>query len=287
MSQDSVQFSDHALGSPASCRVFNLVNEGSYSVNFEFLIDKSSVFCFSPKSSVIRPRSTCLISVTFNPRAPINYYRKVSCLVENGETSYIDVLATCFSNEVRPATLNMRHIKFYEQKSKLGYGHIGPNEIKETFDSGSLFFKDLSGSLEKEICATHPSTNLVHKPIEFALNTIDFEIGSKYKFSNSKGFAVKNNFSEPVICHWQINPAFNAFVVDPVVKEIPANRSYEFRVFFRPAEEEKYYQNTIEGYVYFKNSRNFRLVSDENLTPPFFIPISLVGYVKQVTAAII
>jgi hypothetical protein len=59
------------------------------------------------------------------------------------------------------------------------------------------------------------------------------------------------------------------FTVFPEQADIKPGGSAVFRVAFRPGRNQYYYAHRLECFAYIKTMRNFRLVSEANITPPW------------------
>ena len=59
--------------------------------------------------------------------------------------------------------------------------------------------------------------------------------------------------------------------------DIKAGGSTVFRVAFRPGRNQYYYSHRLECFSYIKTQRNFRLVSEGNITPPWCLNVLASG----------
>ena len=69
-----------------------------------------------------------------------------------------------------------------------------------------------------------------------------------------------------------------AFDVVPPVADLNPESSVTFKIYFRPLQSTRNYVSELEAFVFFKNQRTFRLVNDATLTPPWCIPVQVVGH---------
>ena len=61
-----------------------LIYKDLLSHHFQFVIDcTESVFSFQQVSGMVKADSRVTLPITFTPSAPINYYRRITCLVHN------------------------------------------------------------------------------------------------------------------------------------------------------------------------------------------------------------
>ena len=68
------------------------------------------------------------------------------------------------------------------------------------------------------------------------------------------------------------------FEVIPNSADISAGETYTFRVVFRPSQDDFYYNQEVEAFVYFKSNRNFRLVNEDTLVPPWCLTCRVFGH---------
>ena len=65
-------------------KAVELINDTDVEAVFQFEIDSNeSVFKFERKSGTLKPNSHVTVLIKFIPVHPINYYRRVSCLIHN------------------------------------------------------------------------------------------------------------------------------------------------------------------------------------------------------------
>eukprot|EP00833_Pecoramyces_ruminatium_P004966 jgi/Orpsp1_1/1178998/evm.model.c7180000067523.1 len=112
-------------------KIIYLRNTSKTSAFFNFQIEEGAVFQFDKVSGIVNPESELLLTVTFQPFKTINYYRRVYCLVENADTLYIDILATCFNEKRRPVTLLAQHLEAYKKRIENGLFFLSPENLDE------------------------------------------------------------------------------------------------------------------------------------------------------------
>jgi hypothetical protein len=96
--EDSLNFNDVELGE-SSTRVMFFKNNSNMSTRFYFLADADGVFSFDRTHGLIPARMECFVQVTFKPKYPINYYRRMFVLIESEvnrtHASCRDLRASC------------------------------------------------------------------------------------------------------------------------------------------------------------------------------------------------
>jgi cilia- and flagella-associated protein 65 len=122
----------------AITKVFHLKNESVVPASFQFNIDKTSSFQLDKLCGTINPNSVIPIQVKICPTEPMNYYRKVFCLVENQETIAIEFLATCYNEKRRPATFKYHHVENYQRRIQNGLWEYGPEQLEVMIKSETI-----------------------------------------------------------------------------------------------------------------------------------------------------
>jgi hypothetical protein len=69
----------------------------------------------------------------------------------------------------------------------------------------------------------------------------------------------------------------SAFLIQPENADISPRTTFEFRVVFRPTQEERFYGKSIDAYISYKSMRNFRLSNEETFTPPWNLAAYIAG----------
>ena len=112
---------------------------------------------------------------------------------------------------------------------------------------------------------------------------LDFGACSRHRPSERKRITIQNNTNGKVSCMWRIPLSDDDddeldFEVIPNAADISPGQSYTFRVVFRPSQDDFYYNQEVEVYVFFKSNRNFRLVNDDTLVPPWCLTCRVFGH---------
>jgi hypothetical protein len=68
------------------------------------------------------------VAFTFVPEFVGNYYRRVYCLIRDGEPAYLDFVGTAYDDSQRPAPLKSRHIIAYRNRAP-HLKKLGPDEL--------------------------------------------------------------------------------------------------------------------------------------------------------------
>ena len=110
---------------------------------FQFDIDCSeSVFKFERTTGLLKANTQQTIILTFVPQHPINYHRRVTCMIHNQGPLFLDLLGTCHSELVKPAVLLARHLDNYKTHVERGFSVYPPEQLNDLRREGRLELDD-------------------------------------------------------------------------------------------------------------------------------------------------
>jgi hypothetical protein len=93
----TVQFGDLEVGS-RSTHVITLSNSSRAPADFQWACGGAGAFLLSEVSGVLPAQLSKPVVVTFAPAVPGNFYRRLVCLVRDGDPVWVDVMGTAFSS---------------------------------------------------------------------------------------------------------------------------------------------------------------------------------------------
>ena len=293
-----LNFNDIPAGSSV-IRTFSMKNESNIPTSFQFLIEKNSTFKVDKLYGTIGPNSVISLQVKLCPNEPINYYRRVYCLVENQDAIYIDFLGTCFTDKRRPATFDPKQVFNYQKRVLNGLVEYGPEHLEELLKSGILRCRDgilefVDAAIAKEnamppkkdkpgktgdITSEYFYSNSGALACSLLDTYVDFGSCSRYRVIEPKIIRVANHTKGKMTCVWmeEEDNGEALFNVSPRTADIPPKSIYEFRVQFRPKVDSEFYGKQLECFCYFKSMRNFRLVNEDTFTPPWCLTPEVAG----------
>ncbi|ORX51756.1 hypothetical protein BCR36DRAFT_287578 [Piromyces finnis] len=295
---------------------FNAVEEGSKNVKivylrntsktkafFNFQIEEGAVFQFDKISGTLNPESELLITVTFQPFKTINYYRRVYCLVENTDALYIDILGTCYNEKRRPVTLTAQNLEAYKKRIENGLFFLSPENLDEMVKNNFIITKN--GGLAFSTSKTYVQSNKIednpynecaisseffnqdhNQNLEVSLldTFVNFGSCSMYRIIEGKTIRINNNTRGTIACVWILPGETKrtkiedvVFSVTPKSATILPKGSFQFKVTFKPNMENRFYSTELECYCYYKSMRNFRIVSEQTLTPSWCLTPKIMG----------
>ncbi|KAI8813741.1 hypothetical protein BJ742DRAFT_377453 [Cladochytrium replicatum] len=293
-----VNFNDVPAES-VTMRALYIQNHSETTAFYQFLVEPNSVFHFDKPSGSIGPQSSVALTIKFSPLEPINYYRRLYCLVEHQDALYVDLLGTCYTDKRRPATFKPHHIERYIQRVQNGLWMYGPEQLEEMLKTGTVVCYDsvlsfaekhqetqtlaLDSAYEtsKIACEYFYENMLPTQAVSLVDTYVDFGAVSRYKMVDSEIIRVTNNTKGKMSCVWimpgEATKEESAFAVTPRVTDILPQSTFEFRIHFRPKTDNAFYGVQLECYVFFKSMRNFRLVNELTFTPPWCLTPTIVG----------
>lgn len=96
-----------------------------------------------------------------------------------------------------------------------------------------------------------------------------------------KTFSLKNNTKGTLIIQWTtglFDEKISVFSVSPCTTSISPNETVNFTVKFQPDGPDRIYGSELEGFAYFKSQRQFELVNERFISPPFCVLLRCAGH---------
>ena len=194
----------------------------------------------------------------------------------------------------------------YQQRISNGLWSLGPEHLEEMIKNGVIESNQgILSFVDKNQQEKMISNKILDSPYPdgiiaseyFYENTgdalactlldsyVDFGSCSRYKVIEPQIIRISNNTTGKMACVWVI-PDGNLngeshespiFSVTPAMTDIPAKSVVEFKIHFCPNLDNSFYGAQLECFVYFKSMRNFRLVQEDTLTPPWCMTPMIAG----------
>ncbi|CAG5126792.1 unnamed protein product, partial [Candidula unifasciata] len=269
--------------------LFEIINSSDIEAVYQFEVDcEESVFQFSVVSGLIKPNSQETVQLRFVPQYSIVYYRRVAFLVHNQPPLFLDILATCHSETAKPPVLRKQHLVRYQTHVERGLSVIPPEQLNELLQSGRLQV-DEKGCLDanlrsnpnpRDILPINEYLNdgfhcdliniLPHASLD--VNILDFGNVQNLSFPVERTVNITNHTKGKVTVQW-MGDSSHLFSVSPVTLDIPAMKSCSFRVSFKAEAANKMSGNELECFVFYKSIRDYRLVQDLTVCPPWCLTL--------------
>jgi hypothetical protein len=301
----SLSFGDVKIGNVVS-RVIYLNNNSAIPVSFQFVVEDKGTFQFDRTYGIVPPNLQSHVIIRFDPEVSGNFCRRIFCLIKDQMPVAIDCVGTAYADlSRRPAPLTLRQLDAHRRRQAEQYGVLSPAELVNLWNSNDrhdLF--DLTvvnplscGGSTTRLTRSGEATEAMIAPMhtffepqcgvgeEITMNVTSLDFGgcSRHRPAERKRITIKNNTHGKVTCMWRIPLSDDDddeldFEVVPNSADISPGETYTFRVVFRPSQDDFYYNQEIEAYVYFKSNRNFRLVNDDTLVPPWCLTCRVFGH---------
>jgi hypothetical protein len=297
LSTRSVQFGEVKCGNPYS-RTLQLQNDSDRPATYHFINTDNlrGIFWFDRYMGNIPANSFQVVTVYFGPLAPINYHKRVFCVVKGAISPIsLDLLGSAYNDKYRPAKLEQHHIDIFRRMQLNGVReHPPPAEksglIEERYDDDEDMPDTPSKTLDSDQRVPATATFLeMMLPLESKIRDvtaspidIDFGSCSVGLQSDKQVVTLTNRTSQKVCVAWMMpgetrlpcTPDEKTLcTVYPVQCDIKPMASAEFTVSMRPEYQSNYEGEILEAVVYHKVNRNFRLVDLKRFTPPWTLSL--------------
>ena len=262
--------------------------------------------------------STYPVKISFSPDSPINYYRRIFILISDALPLFMDCMGSGYIRakgeikEQRPWPLRHAHVQAYRNRSDKGMSRLDPDELEKIYKdfqegaarvpSEMFALVGLNGTralsvtaLQNPLTRTGETTRVAIAPahelfisdnddtakdITIDKSELDFGYTPYGKTSDHKTVVITNNTYGKVCVIWKLpkTGSESDFVVEPMTCDVSSSSSQKFKVYFKPLQSDRNYLSELEVFVYFKNQRTFRLVTDACMTPPWCLALNCCGH---------
>ncbi|XP_032920268.1 cilia- and flagella-associated protein 65 isoform X1 [Catharus ustulatus] len=294
--QCSVDFDWVNLGE-SLMQTLKMSNTSDVSAYYQFDIDcKGSVFSLDRPSGILEGTTTLTLKVIFRPTRPMNYHRRVVCLVHHQEPMYVDFFGTCHSDTDKPITLQERHLSWYRTNMVRGLTFYPPDILSTMLKDGKLQMDEKGAlMLPPEISEDQPpkeyfepnamteyfydgvSSDLALFPAHVSVSPREYDFGCFIPGQRPKSLSlcVTNHTKGNVIVAWTPNHG-SAFHVHPKICDMPPLKSSTFYVFCKPTEVNSLYAAELEGFAFYKVMRHYtNIENDATVCPSWCLTVRL------------
>ncbi|XP_052236731.1 cilia- and flagella-associated protein 65-like [Dreissena polymorpha] len=280
-------------------RTVDIVNSSDIDAEFQFMIDCSeSVFKFKQISGCLKANSSKTIILKFVPIHPINYHRRVTCVVHNQGPLFLDLIGTCHSELVKPAVLQAKHLDNFRTHVERGFSVYPPEQLNELRQKGRLELDDAGALMAPSIgTVENPSEHPLHQVppmdeyfndgfhsdiINFVphvstdVNVVDFGNCQNLRVIEDRNVTLTNHTKGKITVQW-MGGAEKTFTVTPDVIDIPPLKSCAFQIKFKPNAPNQFFGAELECYAFYKSLRDYKLVEDSTHCPPWCVTLNCAG----------
>ncbi|NWV71542.1 CFA65 protein, partial [Malurus elegans] len=294
--QYSVDFDWISLGESLMqpLKISNISDVPAY---YQFDIDgKGSVFSLDRPYGVLESKTTLTLKATFRPTHPMNYHRRVVCLVHHQDPMYVDFLGTCHSDTAKPITLQERHLSWYRTNMIRGLTFYPPDILSTMLKDGKLQMDEKGalrlppeiskGKSPKEYFEPNAMTEYFHDgvisnlalfPAHVSVSPREHDFGCCIPPHKVEPLPLRvtNHTKGSIIVAWTPSHG-SAFQVHPEVCEVLPLRSSAFQVFCKPTQVNSLYATELEGFAVYKVMRNYtNIENDATLCPSWCLTVKL------------
>ncbi|NXQ21900.1 CFA65 protein, partial [Peucedramus taeniatus] len=300
--QYSVDFDWINLGE-SLMRTLKISNTSDVPAYYQFDIDcKGSVFSLDRPCGVLEGATTLTLKVIFRPAHPMNYHRRVACLVHHQEPLYVDFFGTCHSDTAKPIILQKRHLSWYRTNTVRGLTFYPPDILNEMLKNGKLQMDEKGAlMLPPEISDDQPpqeysepnataeyfysgvNSDLALFPAHVSVSPREHDFGCCMPLhkAESLSLCVTNHTKGNIIVAWTPSHG-GAFQVRPEICEVPPLKSSTFCVFCRPTQVNSLYAAELEGFAVYKVMRHYtNIENDATICPSWCLTVRLRGHTYE------
>ncbi|CAM9364632.1 unnamed protein product [Lampetra planeri] len=301
---------DRMLVGEVGVRTLELRNSSAVPAIYQFALDtESSVFGLERVCGELPPHATVQLRVTFTPQQPINYYRRVACLVHHQAPVHVELLGAGSTVETTPAVLRGEHIQRCHTNARRGLTLQSPPTLLSMLHNKKLCLDPTDGSLipcQEEVEKQEPTTvapsNAVfdHRVdgrfelcwdealppthVSLSASMLDF---SAFVRDGEKAAALAlslRNHTHGTVCVVWTASADGEFHVEPAECEVPPLKTIALRVTFRPRRRNTLHYAELEACAFYKvgaSMKDFRLVEEPTMCLPWCLTLAVSTHTFQ------
>ncbi|XP_061411227.1 cilia- and flagella-associated protein 65 isoform X1 [Lethenteron reissneri] len=298
---------DRMLVGEVGVRTLELRNSSAVPAIYQFALDtESSVFGLERVCGQLPPHATVQLRVTFTPQQPINYYRRVACLVHHQAPVHVELLGAGSTVETTPAVLRREHVQRCHTNARRGLTLQSPPTLLSMLHNKKLCLDPTDGSLipcqeevEKQDPTTVAPSNAVfdHRVdgrfelcwdealppthVSLSASMLDF---SAFVRDGEKAAALAlslRNHTHGTVCVVWTASAGGEFHVEPAECEVPPLKTIALRVTFRPRRRNTLHYAELEACAFYKSMKDFRLVEEPTMCLPWCLTLAVSTHTFQ------
>ncbi|NXH29691.1 CFA65 protein, partial [Myiagra hebetior] len=302
LDQYSVDFDWINLGE-SLMQTLKISNVSDVPAYYQFDIDdKGTVFSLDRPCGVLEGKTTLTLKVTFRPAHPMNYHRRVVCLVHHQEPMFVDFLGTCHSDTAKPPTLQKRHLSWYRTNMVRSLTFYPPDILSAMLKDGKLRM-DGKGALmlppeiseddtPKEYFEPNAMTEYFYNgvssdldlfPAHVSVSPMEYDFGCCMPPHKAKplSLCVTNHTKGNIIVAWTPSHG-SAFQVHPEICDMPPLKTSTFYVYCKPTQANSLYAAELEGFAVYKVMRHYsNIENDATICPSWCLTVRLTAHTYE------
>ncbi|CAF1324627.1 unnamed protein product [Adineta ricciae] len=292
-----------------SSRVIEIWNQkGTTPARFQIDTSSDSPFQFSTQNGILPGDGTKqTIVVTFAPVHPMGYYKVVPILIEYQSPILLELVGTCHSDTGKPPVLNERYVSNFKRHISRHLALYPFEMYSDYLQRGKLTLDEYGSLVEVSDSPISNDSKAIKDEREYLVLPLSNPLKDNYSywFSNEdntrfeyvtlsescfifdhclldttnewqQSLTVTNITRGKLTLIWLPTDSSN-FSISPTEAEILPLKSTAFRIIFRPTVVDTFYTKRLEGYVSYKNQRDFTLVPDYGIALPVQLDINCIG----------
>ena len=288
LSTSTLQFGSVVAGTKVS-KIVYMENHSDVPSHWQIDSECLGTFSLDHDRGVIPPRSTSHVTVAFTPQEAANYHRRLVMVMRDRAPLAIDCIGTCYTDKRRPAPMYKSHVEMYRACCAAGLVEPGqpPSDAPRVPREEEMAAQG-AGALTSSVVFSSLFDPDPLSAVALDINDVDFGACSRLRLSEYKVVTVTNKSAQKLTVFWggqdqlqtgdtsaaaQAAAAAAAerapFAVFPESADLRPGQAQQFRVSFRPSKDNTYYSRQLECFAYVKAMRSFRMVTEENFTPPW------------------
>ncbi|TPX30807.1 hypothetical protein SmJEL517_g05717 [Synchytrium microbalum] len=269
-----------------------LKNLSSERVAYQFTLDGTGVFKADKTLGTLEPRRSATITFTFSANEPFNYYRRIYCLLEHHDALTLDLLATCFTDQVKPICITAQHLDAFHRRISNGLWMYHPDELQEMLQLEVIQFtrnhlsyvvipRDLDFGIHSDapcegsemLSEFYNETLLGARLAGVSESSVNFGSSFAKGFVTQKTIRVSNNTKGQVAGLWSVPSS--GFTIEPKTFDLKAQDIADFKVFFDPGQSRnELFTGELEAFMTFAGAKT---VDERTLTPSWCLKVAVTG----------
>ena len=288
LSASALQFGSVVSGNKVS-KVLYIENASEVASHWQIDSECLGTFSLDADRGMVAPRSTAHVTVTFNPLEAANYHKRLVVVLRDRAPLAFDCVGTCYNDKRRPAPMHQSHVEEY--RARCAAGLLAPGQPPSDA-ARAPYEEEVASQAPGALTPSGVFASLFDPDPLLAVSLdsrdVDFGACSRLRLSEYKLVTVTNQSAQKLTVFWGGQDQLQAgdtsaaalaaaaaaaekapFAVFPESADLRPGQAQQFRVSFRPSKDNTYYSRQLECFAYVKSMRSFRLVTEENFTPPW------------------
>ncbi|TSK92887.1 Cilia- and flagella-associated protein 65 [Bagarius yarrelli] len=292
-------------------RIISIINTSTVQAHYQFDVDPGnhSVFTFDQPTGTLPAKGKLTLRLSFCPHHPIAYHKTAACLILHREPLLLDLIGTCYSEELKPDILQAKHLHVYRKNLLRGLTCYPPDIISAMLadhklqldESGALLLQmelseesalSRSSLSQRSVMEEYFHINMADKAGEhpdesedpecFPLPHVTVEPPELFFHSeaSSQSVTLTNHTKGKLSLLWTPVPD-SPFSVTPPTSDLNPLKSTVFIVTYAPKQHNVFHAAQLECFALYKILRSPRLTEDRTVCPPWCLTVRVTAHSFQ------